>query len=178
MTGALLNLVLFQASWFAAVAGGAAGWPLIGMFPAALTVAAHLLFNRGQMLAQVLVIAAVTLLGLLIETGFIASGAIIYAGAEPGSILPPAWILSLWFAFGTLPSASLNWLDGRWVLQAVLGAVAGPASYYGGEKLGAAVLQQPLPFAILIISAGWALAMPAIFVISNAITRHLKRGGS
>lgn len=177
MTSAFLNLVLFQASWFAAVIGGAVGWPVTGILPAAVTVAVHLWFHRRKLQVESMVIAAVTLLGLVVETAFIASGAIAYAGSTPGSLVPPVWILALWFAFGTLPSASLKWLEGRWAIQAGLGAIAGPASYYGGEKLGAAALQLPLPVALLIIGVGWAFAMPAIFMISSAISRHLKPAG-
>ena len=82
---------------------------------------------------------------------------------------PPVWIAALWFGFGTLPNASLAWLQGRWCLQFILGAMAGPLTYWAGVKLGAATIPaaQARCFGI---GLAWALAMPAIFLLADAIS--------
>lgn len=167
MIKAVANFVLFQISWFAAILGGAQGWPLLGSTPAIIVVAIHLYVNRDQLVREALLIAGITLLGLIIETGFVSFGALHYAQATADAVLPPIWIIALWFAFGTLPHGSLSWLSGRPWLQLFLGAVFGPLSYVSGAKLGAATLSAPLISSITIISVGWALAMVLIFQLAD-----------
>ena len=169
---ALFNFLAFEAAWFAAVTGGAAGRPWLGSLPVLCVVAIHLLLNRARLRPEVALILAVTLFGALLETGFMGAGLIHYAGTAAGQVLPPIWIMALWFGFGTLPGASLAWLKGRWFLQALLGAIAGPLTYWGGAKLGAATLP-PGGGALFAIGLAWALALPAIFQLSEAIeTRY------
>lgn len=169
MAASLLNFVLFQASWFAAILGGAAGWAVTGSLPGVITAAVHLGFFTGARLREAGLILAVTLLGLVIETAFMAGGVIAYTGTVPGQILPPVWIIAMWLAFGTLPNGSLKWLSGRWKLQVLLGAVFGPLSYLGGAKLGAATLPDPSFSALVAIGIGWGLAMPVIFLLAETI---------
>lgn len=166
-----MNFVLFQAAWFAAILGGAQGLIWAGPVAAGVAVAVHLVIFRHSVIREAVIIGGVTLLGLAMETLFIQAGGLAYAGSTAGQVLPPVWIIALWAAFGTLPSVSFAWLKGRFPLQAVLGAVAGPLTYYAGAKMGAASLGAPLPVALVILAAGWALAMPACFVVAHAAGR-------
>lgn len=171
----LANVLLFEVAWFAAVTGGAKGWPWLGTLPALGVVVLHLILNRERFRAEALLILGVTLLGIAVETAFVAAGLIHYNGVEHGAILPPVWIIALWFGFGTLPHASLGWLSGRWIAQVLLGAIFGPLSYLAGEAMGAATLQEPRAISILAIGIGWAIAMPVIFLMADFISG--KRNG-
>lgn len=166
----VLNFALFQAAWFAAILGGANGWPLLGALPAAGIVAFHLWLNQRQFWRELSLIAAVTVLGFIIEGGFMAAGLLTFAGTTPSQVLPPLWIVALWLAFGTLPNASLSWLKGRWRLQAALGAIAGPLTYVGGAKLGAAAIAEPMSLSVIAIGLAWALVMPVIFLLAEQLT--------
>ena len=108
---------------------------MAGVVPALLVVALHLAVNASRLAQEAFLIAGITLLGVLVEGGLLASGIITYAGTEAGRWAPPIWIIALWFGFGTLPHASLGWLSGRWVLQDLLGAICGPLSYVAGEAV-------------------------------------------
>ena len=165
---ALFNFLAFEAAWFSAVSGGAAGRGWLLSLPVVVVVAIHLALNRARIRSELQLILAVTLFGLLLETGFMGAGLIRYAGTAEGQILPPIWILALWFGFGTLPNASLAWLKGRWFLQALLGAVSGPLTYWAGVKLGAATLPDG-GGALFAIGLAWALALPAIFLLAEAL---------
>jgi hypothetical protein len=57
---------------------------------------------------------------------------------------------------------SLEWLSGRYALAAVLGAVAGPLSYLGGERLGAITVESPLAIGI-----EWAIATPLLVYLKE-----------
>ena len=165
------NFLLFQIAWFAAIVGGAQSWPLLGSAPALVVVAIHLFVNRNQWSREAVLIVGVTLLGVIVETCFVSLGALHYAATNVGAILPPIWIIALWFAFGTLPHGSLRWLSKRIWLQIILGAVFGPLSYVGGVKLGAATMPVPMMGSIMIISVGWALAMVVMFQMADRLDR-------
>ena len=169
MIKSIANFLLFQIAWFAAIVGGASGWPFLGSVPALVVVAIHLFMNRNELAREAVLIFGVTLLGVIIETSFVSLGALHYAGTS--AVLPPIWIIALWFAFGTLPHGSLSWLSGRPWLQIVLGAVSGPLSYVGGVKLGAATMPVPMMGSIMIISVGWALAMVVMFQMADRLHR-------
>ncbi len=169
MIKSLSNFILFQIAWFAAIVGGARGWPVLGSVPALLVVAIHLSMNRNHLKQELLLILGVTVLGVIVETGFVSLGALHYAGTNTNAVLPPIWIVALWFAFATLPHGSLSWLSGRLWLQLFLGAVLGPLSYVGGVKLGAATMPEPMIVALVIISVGWALAMVVMFQMADRL---------
>lgn len=165
---ALFNFLAFEAAWFAAVSGGAAGRGGLMSLAVVAVVAIHLAINRARLWPEIGLILAVTLFGVLLETGFMGAGLIRYAGMVEGQVLPPVWIAALWFGFGTLPNASLAWLKGRWGLQVLLGAVAGPLTYWTGMKLGAASIPDG-GGALFAIGLAWALALPAIFLMAEAL---------
>jgi hypothetical protein len=167
MINAIANFILFQMAWFGAIIGGASGLPLLGSIPAILVVAIHLVTNRNKLGREALLIVGITLLGVIVETGFISLGALHYSGTSADAKLPPVWIIALWFAFGTLPHGSLGWLSGRLWLQLFLGAIFGPLSYVGGVRLGAATMPEPMIDSIIIIGLGWALAMVLIFQFAD-----------
>jgi len=110
-----------------------------------------------------MLLLGVTALGVAVETAFTALGALHYANSAANAVLPQIRIVALWFAFGTLPYGSLQWLLGKTWIQACLGAVFGALSYLGGARLGAAIIGAPIKFSLAVIACGWALAMVLIF---------------
>ena len=171
----IVNFLGFELAWLAAIYGGASGWAWLGSLPALVVVSVHLVWSGGLWMREAMLIIAVAVLGIAIETGFMASNLLLYEGTVPGQVLPPVWIMALWLAFGTLPTASLGWLRGRWGLQALLGFIAGPLSYWGGVKMGAATIPAETTGALFWIGLAWALAMPAIFLLAEEITQHPRR---
>ena len=55
MIKSLANFLLFQIAWFAAISGGAKGWPLLGSIPALIVVAIHLGLNGDHFKREVFV---------------------------------------------------------------------------------------------------------------------------
>jgi hypothetical protein len=166
---AITQFLAFDAAWFAAVAGGAAGWPWTGSLPALLVVALHLAVTRQTAWQELKLVAAITVFGVLLETGLMAAGVISYVGAAPGQILPPVWIWALWVGFATLPNASLRWMQGRWKLQALFGLLFGPLAYWTGAKMGAASFPGATGTALVAIALVWALAFPTIMLLAERI---------
>jgi hypothetical protein len=161
----LVNFAAFQAGWFACVLGAAHGWPWGGSAIGLAVVAGHLLSVPGP-LAEFKLVAAAILIGMVWDSSLAASG---WVGYAPGGLFPgaaPNWILVLWALFATTLNVSLRWLQGRWVLAALIGGVAGPLSYCAGVRLGALVFVEPTQ-AVLALAAGWAALTPVLLLLAR-----------
>lgn len=166
----IVNFSLFQVAWLAGIIGGANDWPLLGALPAIVVVAVHLLMNSDQLKREISLIFGITILGLIVEMSFVSLGTLHYTGTKIDAVLPPIWIVMLWFAFGTLPHGSLDWMSRRIWLQLFLGALFGPLSYFGGVRLGAATMSKPIMDSLIIISLGWAVAMVLMFQMAGRLS--------
>ena len=65
---------------------------------------------------------------------------IVYQNHGWSDALVPVWILALWCAFASTLNVSLVWLQGRYLMAILLGAIAGPIAYLGAERIGAVTL--------------------------------------
>ncbi len=156
----LVNILLFQAGWFACVLGAAHGMPWAGPLGAAAIVAWHLAraAQPGQELALV-VVAAVT--GALFETLLVQAGWVRFGTGVLIEGTAPYWMVALWTIFATTLNVSLRWLRARTGLAALFGAIGGPAAYYAGAELGALELVR-IDAALVAIAAGWAVLTPVL----------------
>jgi hypothetical protein len=159
----LINAIAFQLAWFAALYGGILNSVALTILPAFVAVIWHIFRAGTWFKGELALVSVVLVLGFAVESIFIALGAITYIGAPLFGFGPPVWIMAMWLAFGTLPHGCLTWLQGKWVLQFILGGLFGPLSYLAGAKLGAATLSEPMFTSLAVIALGWALALPAIF---------------
>lgn len=161
----LVNVLMFQAGWFACVLSAAHGFQSAGVALAAAIVAWHLR-TAAQPRQELLLVAAAVALGMLWDSTMVLFRWISFEGASmlPGSA--PAWILALWALFATSLNVSLRWLRSHMGLAAALGAVAGPLSYLAGERLGALELLQS-ERALAALAAGWTLFVPMLLMLSQ-----------
>jgi len=70
--------------------------------------------------------------------------------------------------FATTLNFSLNWLKTRSLIAIILGAISGPLAYWGGSKLGALKIIEPSG-AMIYLSLGWAIVVPALLKIASSI---------
>jgi hypothetical protein len=140
------NFVGFQLVWLACVL-----WRDWGLAVFATVLALHLALVPDRARELRLLVAAGAA-GWAAELAMRASGATSFAS---GAV--PAWMVALWVNFASTLNWSLDWLRGRFALAALLGAVAGPLSYWGGERLGALSVPRPL-----VVGLVWAVATPAL----------------
>ncbi len=157
----LLNLIVYQGSWFLCVLGGnSLAWI------APLLVIAFLLISPYRK-------ADLIMIGGLVVTGIIVDGLLKMAGlfsfAEDGTPIP-FWLAMIWVALGILPNHSLRWLHKRLPLAALCGAVSGPMAYISGAKLGAATLNWSFATAIIVLAVIWALLTPLILLGSRKLS--------
>lgn len=154
------NLLYTQCAWFAVVLGAAHGRSAWGIAVAMAVVAWHLsLAPRPRREAALLAIAA--LAGTAADTVVLHQGAIAYASGQWSAAAPPLWMAALWAVFATSLNLTLRWLQGRLLLAALVGAIAGPLAFASGARLGAADLLAPTR-ALLWLSLEWALMLPLL----------------
>jgi len=161
----IANFGAFQLAWFAAVLGAARSAPAWGTACVAAVIAWHVLVSaRPAREAQL--VACVCLVGVVFESLVVAQGHVQYASGQLAPLLPPFWIIALWGLLAITLNVTLRWLKRRPWLCAALGALAGPASFLAGARLGAARLVDPVP-AIVTLGFGWAVLLPLLMALSN-----------
>ena len=80
-------------------------------------------------------------------------------------------MLILWANLALTLNGCLRWLQGRYVLAAILGAAGGPLTYFGGMKLGAATSTLPLVTTLGVIAIIYAFITPLLLLIAKQITQ-------
>jgi hypothetical protein len=164
-------LLAFQVVWLVLAFGAASGvtWPGIA---AALAFLAWQWLVGAHRRALALVLGLAAAVGIALEWSLAASALVVYGTPQPSLGMAPLWLVALWLAFAaTLPS--LCTLLERWPLagQAALGAVAGPASYAAGARLGALSFGEPAWQALVALGLAWAVLVPA----ATTLWRRLER---
>ncbi len=163
----IVSFVLFQAAWFAAVLGAAHQRPLFGTACVVAAIAVHVA-GAARPARELALNAIVCLAGFAVETGMAIRGDVAYPSGQPVAWLAPYWMVALWGLLATAPNVTMRWLKHRLWLAAVLGAVAGPASFAAGVRLGGARFVDAQS-ALVTMACLWALAMPALMWLSNRL---------
>ncbi|MDB5826116.1 MAG: hypothetical protein JWQ73_336 [Variovorax sp.] len=158
------NVVLAQIGWFAAVLGAACDAPLWGMACVLAVIAWHIAMS-ARPAPEAALVAWVCLIGFAAETIHVALGNVAYPSGQPFAHLPPYWMVGLWGLFAIQLNVTLRWLRPRLWLAVVLGAVAGPASFVSGVRLGGAHFIHTTP-ALVELVVSWAVLMPLLVWLS------------
>jgi len=141
--------------------------PWLGLLAVPIVLAAHVAMSPNRK-AEAMIILAAGLTGFFIDTFLMMTGVFTLAPYIVPFPFSPPWMVMLWMDFATALNVSLKKLHGRYLLSAVLGAVGGPSAYYSGAKLGATI-SIPGQADLIVISAMWAAAVPALFWIAGRV---------
>ena len=163
-----VNLVLYQGTWLAAVAGAGHGlwWPGLVV----LAVFALLQLSLGPWRrADACLLAGVSLLGFVLDSTFVQLGLMHFQAAVPWPGLAPVWMVALWTSFALTLNHSLAFLQAKPLLSALLGAIGAPAAYWAAAS-GWHALDFPLGLLPMLGATAivWALLMP---LLSHASVR-------
>jgi hypothetical protein len=161
------NVIGFQLVWLASVGGAGAGMPWAG--PAAATAfVAAMLAAGGRRRDDLRMLAIALPLGLAMDSGFAASGWLVYAESGPWPALAPAWIVSLWAGFALTLNHSMAFLGARPAAAALFGLAGGPLAYWtAAEAFGAVAFGVPAAWAMGALALGWAAVLPLLFLLGR-----------
>jgi hypothetical protein len=163
----ILNFALFQAGWFACILGAAHGMPVAAFAAACAVIGVNLWQFSKDRMSDLRLLFTVALIGFCLDSANLSFGVFSLIGDPHFPHLCPLWLVALWAMLATILRESLSWLAGRYGLAALLGAIAGPLSYLGGVKLGAATMNPNRAFSIAALATGWAVAMPILIFLAH-----------
>lgn len=169
----LLNIILFQAAWFAAVLGAASENEWYGPLAVALVLSVHFVLIEDR-LSELSLLLVIGTLGFCFDTALSAAGIV----TPRGHILPypfsQPWMVSLWLNLAATLNVSLKWLKGRYLLAAIFGAVGGTCAYYSGARLGA-TLALPDAHGIIVLIVGWGIVTPILVWLAGKFQKKDSR---
>lgn len=151
----LINALLFQTGWFACVFSTQQPW-LLGVPVVVLLV--HFRWLAGWR-AEGRLVASVLLAGSALDSLLLQFGVFDF-GAE--RLLVPLWLALLWALLATTLNHCLAWTARPWWLGSLLGAVAGPLSYWAGAGIAGVKLPLGSTPSLLLLAGLWALLMPVL----------------
>lgn len=153
-----INVLIYQTVWFLAILRGNQG-ALLGI---ALLIA-HLASSRCR-------VADLKMMGFLLFLGVLVDGILHQIGffsfTQSGFPIP-FWLMIIWVALAITPHHSLEWMKERLFLASFFGALGGPAAYWAGTRMGAAIFNWPLPASLLVLAVLWSFLFPAIMLYST-----------
>jgi hypothetical protein len=161
----IINFVLFQAAWFACVLGAANDMPWIGVIATVFVIAWHLKQAKEAKPEAILLIITLVI-GAMFDQLMLILNLIHYQSHGWSTHLVPAWILALWAGFVTALNVSLRWMQGKWLVAILFGAIGGPLAYMGAARLGAVTLNI-YPQSYLALSIGWAILTPVLLMLAK-----------
>ncbi len=168
----LVNALVYNAGWFACVGGAGHGLPWAGALAACAGLALHLgVSERPREEAQF--VASAVVLGCAMDSLQSLAGTFTFRPEQTFHGLAPVWLASVWVLFATTFSGCLSFIQGRWALMALFGAVGGPLAYFAGAKLGAVTMPDGAGRAVALgaIGVAWAIAYPALGWLWARMTR-------
>jgi Protein of unknown function (DUF2878) len=157
---ALFNFVVYQVGWFACVLGAAQGWVWWGIGVGGIVV----LWNStraARPMRELTLVANVVVIGFFWDSLMVQTQLIRFAADWPLVGVAPLWIVMVWAQFATTLNVSLRWLHRRWLLAAMLGAVAAPLSYLAGQRMGALIFPHQT-VSLVVIAVGWGIITPLL----------------
>lgn len=164
----VVNFAAFQAGWFACVLGAAAGRPWLGPVVVAGVVALHLALRRPRGPEVPLLLFAGGL-GYAMDSLLVLGGVLEFPPAARLGGPSALWMVALWVNLGTTLNVSLGWLRGRYLLSAVMGAVAGPLAYWAGARLEAVTFGAALPISLAVVAVAWAVSLPLLVAMTSVL---------
>ena len=157
----LINMLFYQATWIASVAGAGQRrwWP--GLAVLAAFAAWQLAVSRWRRADFALAIA-VSIVGFCIDSTFRRLELMQFAAPESWPDVAPAWLIALWTSFALALNHSLEFLHGRPLAAALLGGLGAPLAYWAaGSGWHALTLGDKPALTLILTGAIWALLMPA-----------------
>jgi hypothetical protein len=157
----LLNLVLFQAGWWATLLTAYHNTSLTVLFVGiAILIAIQFKYvvPAKRRARETLFCIGLACFGFLFDSIFYFVGILEFTSSM--GLLAPLWLMGMWLLFPMTIGYSFAWLNKKYALAGVLGAIGGPITY----KVGAAFdLVDINGLASLLI---YALYWAAIFIAS------------
>ncbi|MDA1314771.1 MAG: DUF2878 domain-containing protein [Acidobacteria bacterium] len=158
----LINVAGFQLAWFACVIGAGSGQPWVGPVVTLVVLAIHVILHLARRWMEIALIMAGSLIGYAADSTLVLTGLLVFP--EHARLGSPStlWMVALWASFAGTLNVALRWLDGRYLIAALLGVVGGPVAYYAGLAFDALALGKSAALSLGAVAFVWGLAAPVL----------------
>jgi hypothetical protein len=166
-----INMVFYQATWIAAVAGAGNGrwWPGLVVL---LAFAVWQLSVSPWRRADIVLAVAVSVIGFGIDSLFLQRGLVHFSAPDAWPDVAPLWMIALWTSFALALNHSLAFLQERPLLAAWLGFIGAPLAYWVAGNGWHALSFGSRPFwSMALIAIAWAGLMPLFAHLAHAWRR-------
>ncbi|MFT7617604.1 MAG: hypothetical protein ACI97A_001243 [Planctomycetota bacterium] len=160
----VVHFLGFQACWFATILSATDGSPWRGPICIGIFALLHITFISPRRLEVIRLLAAAAF-GFVADTLLISAGILQFGVGH--ETLPPAWMVTLWVLFMTTLPVTMPWLRKRYLIGALVGAIAGPVCYFAGAKLGALDIGSSELWSTSLISLEWLIATPVLIYLTE-----------
>ena len=150
----VINASLFNIAWLVCVIFG----DLAAVMACVVVLFLHYLLV-SRCVAEVGLVLKVVILGWLVDTALFSANILTSDG---GAIFPPLWLSCLWLLFATTLNHCFFWFQQHNIVAMIVGAIAGPTSYYAGCQLSAITMGESSLTSLLIIALVWAVIFPLV----------------
>lgn len=152
----IFNFTSFQAIWWLCVLSAKPGLSAAVFVAVLIYTLLHLFFVEGW--PQLLPLFVTAMLGAVADQFAYQLQWILFENHTQWTGYIPLWMLALWLAFATTLNVSMRWMQHKYGLALVLGAIFGPLAYLGAQSLGA--IQLPSPYSLVWFGFEWAALLP------------------
>jgi hypothetical protein len=162
----MLNMIGFQTSWWACVLGAKNGHPYLGPVFMFIFLLFHfsILKNKNK---ELIFIILVGLIGTIADTILFQTNLIEYQGVYIDKVAP-LWITAMWMGFAATINHSLVWLNNKWIISFVIGAIFGPLSYFTGIKFEALYFEISL-LTMSVLALLWGVVVPSLYYLNGKV---------
>ena len=150
---------MFNLSWLAIVYSQS---NLLAPALATVHVLLHLRY-LGETRREGALIVAVMAFGVVLDQLMFALGLFTLAGH---SSMAPLWLSCLWPVLATTLLHAFSFLQNRWYLASIFGAVGGCGSYLAGTRLTEVAFGSPV-LGPALLACLWALLLPALLSVAS-----------
>ena len=173
MTHFIINAILLDVAWALAVIPAAQGLTWIGPIFSLCWLGFHIVYYPTTRLADIKLCISAALLGYAIDSMLVVNGMISFPEHAQTGSPSTIWMIALWINLALTLNHSLVWLQHRYLLAAMIGAIAGPIAYFAGDKLNAMTLDAG-NLSLLAICIVWLATMPLLVWLTYTIKRFEK----
>jgi hypothetical protein len=113
-----------------------------------------------------------SVLGIVIDSALISFNLITFTSSY-WTGFSPLWMTPICIALVLSLQSSMSWLNGRYMLAGLLGAISGPFAYWAGVRMGAGAFTD-LTTTMICLSVIWLIITPVLFYLSSLLkARHV-----
>ncbi len=176
----VLNAVIFDLAWLVNVMPAGQGLTWYGPLFSMCWLLFHMAYYPLKRLSDLRLCIIAALIGYAADSLLVISDMMSFPQHAQLGGPSTLWMVALWINLALTLNHSLIWLRHRYLLAAILGAIAAPLAYLAGNKLGAITLEDGY-VSLLSIGLMWMMAMPLLVwlaAIFNRPEQHLNYTGA